>query len=133
MFLLDTNICIFAIKQKPEIVLQTIQANMDTGMFISTLTIAELEYGISNSMYPEKNRTALLEFLTIFDVLPFDDHDAIEYGKIKAILKKQGSIIGPIDLLLAAQAVSKKLTLVTNNVKEFQRVENLTIEDWTKK
>ncbi len=130
MYMLDTNTCIFAIKQKNKILLNKLHDNLDN-TYISTLTVAELEFGVSNSLYPEKNRIALLKFLTIFELLKFDDKDAIEYGKIKTILRNKGKIIGPIDLLLAAQAVSKNLILVTNNVKEFERVNNLNIEDWS--
>jgi tRNA(fMet)-specific endonuclease VapC len=132
MFLLDTNICIYAIKKKPELVLKRISANLRNEIDISSLTVAELEFGISNSKYPDRNRVALLEFLTIFTVLPFTEKDAIPYGLIKSRLRKNGIIIGPIDLLLAAQAISNDLVLVTNNVREFKRVEDLRIEDWSK-
>ena len=132
MYLLDTNICIFAIKRKPETVFKRLYEFLKDGIYISALTVAELEFGVANSSFPEKNRIALLEFLSIFNILPFDDKDAIQYGLIKSKLRKYGNIIGPIDLLLAAQAVSKELILVTNNVREFQRVETIRIEDWTK-
>lgn len=132
MYLLDTNICIFAIKRKPETVFKRLYEFLKDGIYISVLTVAELEFGVANSSFPEKNRIALLEFLSIFNILPFDDKDAIQYGLIKSKLRKSGNIIGPIDLLLAAQSVSKKLILVTNNVREFQRVETIRIEDWTK-
>jgi tRNA(fMet)-specific endonuclease VapC len=131
MFLLDTNICIYAIKKKPESLLKKISANWRNGICISSLTIAELEFGIANSKYPDRNRVALLEFLSIFTVLSFDEKDAIPYGLIKSRLRKKGIIIGPIDLLLAAQAISNDLVLVTNNVREFKRVEDLRIEDWS--
>jgi tRNA(fMet)-specific endonuclease VapC len=94
------------------------------------LTIAELEYGIENSNRVEENRVSLIKFLSIFNILSFDDQDAIPYGKLKAKLKKEGTIIGPIDMLLAAQALSKDLILVTNNTKEFERIENLKLENW---
>ncbi len=131
MYLLDTNICIFAIKQKPEIVLRRIKEKFDDGIYISSLTVAELEFGVENSQRIEQNRFALLKFLSIFDILNFDDSDAVDYGVLKADLKKQGRIIGPIDMLLAGQALSKDLILVTNNTKEFERVKGLKIEDWT--
>ena len=130
MYLLDTNTCIFAIKKKNNNLLNKLHDNLNKSIYISSLTIAELEYGVSNSMFPEKNRIALLKFLTIFELLNFDDKDAIEYGKIKTDLRKKGKIIGPIDILLAAQAVSKNLILVTNNFREFVRINNLKIEDW---
>jgi tRNA(fMet)-specific endonuclease VapC len=130
MYLLDTNICIYAIKNKPITVLERIKENSRFGIYISSLTIAELEYGIENSNRVEENRVSLIKFISIFNILSFDDSDAILYGKLKAKLKKEGNIIGPIDMLLAAQALSKDLILVTNNTKEFERIENLKLENW---
>ena len=131
MYLLDTNICIYAIKNKTQTVLKKISENFNNGIYISSLTVAELEFGVSNSQNPEKNRISLLEFLAIFTVLPFNEKDAIFYGHIKATLRKSGNIIGPIDLLLSAQAISNDLIFVTNNTKEFIRVENIKLEDWS--
>jgi tRNA(fMet)-specific endonuclease VapC len=132
MYLLDTNIVIYCIKDKPPKVLAKLKRKRREEVFISSITIAELEFGIENSSYPERNRIALLEFLSIFSVLPFDDQDAQEYGKIKSYLKKTGRIIGPMDLLIGSQARSKGMILVTNNVNEFQRIPDLEIENWTK-
>ncbi len=131
MYLLDTNICIYAIKKKSENLLQKLSINFEKGILISSLTVAELEFGVSNSRFPEKNRFSLLEFLSIFTILDFRESDAIPYGEIKTHLRRKGTIIGPIDLLLAAQALSNKLVFVTNNTKEFSRIENLKIEDWS--
>jgi len=130
MYLLDTNICIYIIKKKPVDLLKTLKTKSKKDIYISSITIAELEYGIAKSQFPEKNKIALIEFLSIFNILPFDDNDAVDFGKIKKELEKKGNIIGPMDLLLAAQAKSKKLILVTNNTKEFERVEGLKIENW---
>ena len=132
MYLLDTNICIFAINKRPARVLKVIKERSKKGLYISSLTIAELEYGVENSVQIENNRIALLKFLSIFNVLNFDDSDAIHYGKLKRKLKKEGKIIGPIDMLLAAQALSKGMIFVTNNENEFKRIEGLRIEDWSK-
>ena len=131
MYLLDTNICIYAIKRKSENLLQKLSMNLEKGILISSLTVAELEFGVSNSQFPEKNRFSLLEFLSIFTILDFRESDAIPYGEIKTYLKRKGIIIGPIDLLLAAQALSNNLVFVTNNTKEFNRIEKLKIEDWS--
>lgn len=131
MYLLDTNICIYAIKKKPEFVLNRIKKEIRKGIFISTLTIAELEYGVENSSKIESNRVALIKFLSVFNTLAFDDFAPIPYGRLKSKLKRTGSLIGPIDMLLAAQAISKGLILVTNNTREFERIEGLKIEDWT--
>jgi tRNA(fMet)-specific endonuclease VapC len=133
MYLLDTNICIYIIKKKPVNVLKTLKIKLKKGIFVSSITIAELEYGVSKSLYPEKNKIALIEFLSILNILNFDDQDAVEFGFIKTQLEKKGWIIGTMDLLLAAQALSKKLILVTNNMKEFQRIDNLKIENWAEK
>jgi len=131
MYLLDTNICIFAIKKRSEIVLMKLKEKISDGIYISSLTVAELEFGVENSKRIEKNRIALIKFLSIFNILNFDDTDAIAYGRLKTDLRKQGRIIGPIDMLLAAQALNKELIFVTNNVKEFERVRGLKIEDWS--
>ena len=131
MYLLDTNICIYVIKKKSENLLEKLSRNLENWILISSLTVAELEFGVSNSQFPEKNRFSLLEFLSIFTILDFRETDAIPYGEIKTYLRKKGTIIGPIDLLLAAQALSNDLVLVTNNTKEFSRIENLKIEDWS--
>ena len=132
MYLLDTNICIFAINKKTPQLLNTIKRKSKKDIYISSLTIAELEFGVENSQYVEKNRVALLKFISLFRILPFDDEDAVCYGKLKTKLKKKGEIIGPIDMLLAAQALSKDLIFVTNNADEFSRVDGLKIEDWSK-
>lgn len=131
MYLLDTNICIFAIKQKPKKVFASIKMKAGEGIYISSLTLAELEFGVQNSERIEKNQVALLKFISFFNILNFDDSDAINYGRIKAKLRKEGKIIGPIDMLLAAQALSRGMILITNNLKEFRRVEGLKIEDWS--
>jgi Predicted nucleic acid-binding protein, contains PIN domain len=131
MYLLDTNICIFAINKKSIKVLNCIRDNIVNDLYISALTIAELEYGVENSKQVERNRTALLKFISVFSILDFTEYDGIEYGKLKSKLRKRGEIIGPIDMLLAAQALSNKMIFVTNNVKEFERVDGLRIEDWT--
>ena len=132
MYLLDTNICIYVIKKKPFDVLKTLKTKLKKDIYVSSITIAELEYGVAKSQFPEKNKIALIEFLSIFNILAFDDTDAVEFGVIKTNLEKKGKIIGPMDLLIAGQAKSKKLILVTNNIKEFERVEGLKLENWVK-
>lgn len=130
MYLLDTNICIYIIKNKPAEILRMLQKKSKKDILISAITVAELQYGVEKSKFVEKNRIALLEFLSIFKIIDFDDKDAVEFGKIKTNLEKQGKIIGPMDLLISAQAQSRKLILVTNNVKEFERIDSLKIENW---
>jgi tRNA(fMet)-specific endonuclease VapC len=130
MYLLDTDICIYAIKKKPARVLHTLKKKSRLGIHVSSITVAELEYGAEKSAFPERNRVALIEFLSIFDILKFDERDAVEYGKIRARLEKKGTPIGALDLLIAAQALSRDLVLVSNNLKEFSRIEELRLENW---
>lgn len=129
-YLLDTNICIYIINKKPSSVLDKIGSKRPEEIAISTVTIAELEYGIVKSLYPDRNRAALLEFLVPFMILDFDQIASLYYGKIRVSLESKRMPIGPMDLLLAAQAGSRNLVLVTNNEKEFQRIDDLRIENW---
>ena len=129
-YMLDTNICIYAIKNKPEQVLEKLKENLSNGICISAITLAELQHGVEKSMNPEKNSMALLQFLSILDILPFDDLAAVEYGKICAYLQKRGTPIGTMDMLIAAHAKTENLIIVTNNVREFERVPDLKIENW---
>ncbi len=129
-YMLDTNICIYAIKRKPAQVLQRLQCHWQEGLCISAITLAELEHGVEKSVHMEKNAAALVQFLSILDVLPFDDLAAIEYGKICAYLQRSGTPIGTMDMLIAGHARAEGLTLVTNNVREFARVPDLRVENW---
>lgn len=129
-YMLDTNICIYAIKNKPEQVLRRLKDNLPKGLCISAITLAELEHGVEKSVNPEKNQMALIQFLAILDILPFDDLAATEYGNICAYLQKRGTPIGTMDMLIAGHARAEGLILVTNNVREFMRVPNLGIENW---
>ena len=130
MYMLDTNICIYAIKNKPEIVLQRLKSHLQHGLCVSAITLAELQHGIEKSAHPEKNASALLQFLSILTVLPFDDLAAVEYGKICADLQRKGTPIGTMDMLIAAHSRAEHMVLVTNNVREFERVSGLEIENW---
>lgn len=129
-YMLDTNICVYLIKKKPENVLRNLHSSMSDGVAISAITLAELIYGVEASEYPEKNTIALNQFLSIVDILPFDDEAAAEYGKICAALRRKGTPIGAMDMLIAAHAKDKGLIIVTNNVREFERVEGLGLENW---
>ena len=129
-YLLDTNICIYIIKKKPVRVFEKFKTLSPGSVAISSITFAEMEYGIHKSSKPEKNREALYQFLLPLDIIDFNAKAASEYGNIRAVLEKKGKPIGAMDLLIAAHARSLGITLVTNNVKEFKRVENLEIVDW---
>jgi tRNA(fMet)-specific endonuclease VapC len=130
MYLLDTNICIFLKNKKPEHVLDHIHQVIDQKLYISSITVAELYFGVYNSQNIEKNHISLVEFLAPFKILGFDDEDAKEFGRIRSKLKKEGRLIGPYDMQIAAQAIAKKLVLVTNNTDEFVRVDGIRLEDW---
>ena len=95
------------------------------------MTVAELEYGVAKSGRIDQNRLALQNFLSAFEIIPFDDKHAEQFGLIRAILQREGRPIGPYDLQIAAQALADKRTLITNNVREFRRVYGLVVEDWT--
>lgn len=129
-YMLDTNICIYAMKKKPEKVLRRFKEELYNGMCISSITLAELEYGIKHSSDPIKNEQALLRFLAPLSILPFGPSAASEYGEIRAYLQRQGTPIGPLDMLIAGHARSEGMVLVTNNVREFERVPDLVLEDW---
>ena len=129
--MLDTNICIYAIKNKPEIVAKKINEHLSDGICISVITLAELEKGVFKSKNREKNAIALLQFLFSLQIKSFNESAAIEYGKICAYLQNRGTPIGTMDMLIAAHALSESLTIVTNNVKEFERVPRLIIENWS--
>lgn len=130
-YLLDTNICIYIIKRKPLSVLERFENLTADEVGISALTVAEMEYGARKSSFPEKNLAALQQFLSPFTLFPFDLQAAMEYGIIRADLETKGSPIGSLDMLIAAHAKSLNLTLVTNNEREFRRVDGLAIENWT--
>lgn len=103
---------------------------MDEGICISVITLAELENGVYKSANIEKNADNLAKFTRIIPVVPFDEHCAIKYGKICAYLQKAGMPIGIMDMLISAHAMAMGYTVVTNNVREFERVPNIKIENW---
>jgi tRNA(fMet)-specific endonuclease VapC len=129
-FLLDTNICIYIIKNKPPQVLAKFQTLDIYDIGISSITVAELEYGVYKSQRQEQNRVALSQFLIPLEILPFDEQATQIYGRIRAELERQGIVIGSMDMLIASQAISIGLTLVTNNVRELSRIPGLALENW---
>jgi len=132
MLMLDTNICIYIIKQKPPAVLEHFKEYRIGDIGISSITLAELRYGVAKSRYPDKNAEALDEFVIPLEIFPFTEDATLAYGEIRATLEKLGTPIGSMDLLIAAHAVSLGVTLVTNNTREFSRVPGLNLVDWTK-
>jgi len=129
-FLIDTNICVYIINKRPIEVIKRFKDKEVGQIGISSITVSELQYGVSKSRFREQNSKRLEEFLTPFQILPYDEDAANFYGEIRSHLEKQGSIIGPLDLLIAAHALSQNLVLVTNNEKEFNRIPSLKVENW---
>ena len=131
-FLLDTNICIFVIKQKPIGVLQRFSQYSSDELGISTITLAELRFGADKSSNPSRNHSALDLFLSPLAIVDFDSECSEYYGKVRAELERSGRPIGPLDTMIAAHALRLRVPVVTNNTKEFARVSGLVIEDWSK-
>lgn len=129
-YLLDTNICIYIIKKKPHKVILHLKKLEMFDVCISVITLSELEYGVQKSKQPTQNKIALTEFLAPIKIIAFDERAAYYYGNIRAELERTGKVIGAMDLLIGAHAISLNLPLVTNNEKEFKRIEGLKIENW---
>lgn len=128
-FLLDTDICIYLLKRQPLVLAQFTRHPMfDVG--ISSITVAELEYGVAKSG-STKNKSALSSWLALLQQPPFDGSAARAYGSVRADLELKGTPIGPLDTMIAAHAIALGLTLVTNNVREFKRISGLKVENWT--
>ncbi len=128
--MLDTNICIYIIKRRPQSVLRRFGLFPVGDIGISTVTLAELEYGAARSAQPRKNRDALQQFISPLDIAAFDKPATESYGRIRATLEQKGRPIGAMDLLIAAHALSLGVRLVTNNEREFKRVPGLQVENW---
>ncbi len=130
LFMLDTNICIYVIKKKPQKVIDKVRALRMSDLGISSIVLSELEYGAEKSSNSVQNRVALMQFLAGIDIAGYDAAAARHYGEIRTYLESNGQIIGAMDMLVAAHARSLGVTLVTNNEKEFGRVPGLKIENW---
>ena len=129
--LLDTNICIYIIKQQPAAVLKHFLEYQIGDIGISSITLSELRFGVAKSTHREKNSKALDEFIIPLEVVSYDEAAAHAYGDIRATLEKADTPIGSMDMLIAAHAVSLGIPLVTNNTREFLRVPSITLIDWT--
>jgi tRNA(fMet)-specific endonuclease VapC len=129
-YLLDTNICIYLIKTRPKEVLHQFKQHSPQDVAISTITLFELQYGIEKSQYPQQSKNALAKFLLPLNLINMDRSSAMESAVIRVQLEKKGMPIGPYDLLIAGIARSRGMILVTNNIKEFERVDNMYIENW---
>lgn len=129
-YLMDTDICIHIIRSKPDSLLRKVCAQEIEQISLSAITIAELEVGVQKSSEPERALAALTAFLTPLKIRTFDKNTARAYGKIRACLEQAGQRIGAMDMLIAAQALAEGLVLITNNYREFGRVEGLSTESW---
>jgi tRNA(fMet)-specific endonuclease VapC len=130
MYLLDTNICIYIINKRPQSVMSIFETMNAHEVKLSSVTLAEMEYGASKSKYRERNRRALLSFVSPFEIVPFDDSDAEIFGLIRADLEYRGTLIGSYDMQIAAQALNRSYALVTNNIEVFSRIRELKLENW---
>jgi tRNA(fMet)-specific endonuclease VapC len=131
-YMLDTNTCIYIIKRKPQAVVERFLRIEISQIGISSITLSELMYGVSESTKPEQNQMALTQFMAPLEILPYGDDAAQYYGELSVHLEKKGTPIGSLDMLIAAHALSTACTLITHNEKEFTRIPNLEIENWVK-
>ncbi|MBU3917021.1 type II toxin-antitoxin system VapC family toxin [bacterium] len=129
-YLIDTNICIYILNKRPKALLDRFENYNSDQIAISSITVAELEYGAKKSSRVKENLERLELFLFPFEILSFDAISGRYYGDIRNSLEKKGCVIGQLDMLIAAQALSRRITLVTNNQNEFSRIENLKLENW---
>ncbi len=130
-YLIDTNICIYIMNQQPVEIINKFNSYSVGEIGVSSITVSELQYGVSKSRHKQKNQQRLDEFLVPFDVLSFTQKEAVHYGEIRAELERKGKIIGQFDLLIAAHALSGNRIVVTNNENEFRRISGLKLENWT--
>ena len=130
-YMLDTNIVIYVINRRPVEVLDTFNRYVSR-MCISSITLAELLHGVEKSSKPEHNRRQVEEFVSLLEVLEYGPEAAVHYGEIRADLERQGISIGVNDLHIAGHARSRGLTIVTNNLSEFERIRGLSVDSWIK-
>lgn len=130
MYLLDTNVCIYFMKNTYPILTERLLSHNPSNLLISSITVFELEYGAEKSNWGEKTRHKLAMFLSPFSILSFSSEDAVAAGRIRVYLERRGTPVGPYDIQIAAQGVSRGLTVITHNIGEFSRVPSLKLEDW---
>lgn len=130
MYLLDTDVCIYLMKNSFPILTKRVLKTSPDEVAVSSITLFELEYGASKSRWGERTRDKLYTFLSPFTVLPFDANDAICAGSLRSYLAHRGNPIGPYDIQIAAQGLARDMTVVTHNTNEFSRVPGLKVEDW---
>ena len=128
--MLDTNICIYILNNKPKGIKKHFDKYKLGEIAISSISVAELFFGVEKSKFKESNTLALNAFLANLKVLEFASKEAGVYAKIRADLERRKALIGAMDMLIASVAVANDLTLITNDSKDFKRVKNLQIENW---
>ena len=130
MYLLDTNICIYFMKNQYPDLTRRLLSHDPSELMLSSVTVFELEYGTAKSHWGEQTHQKMRLFLAPFTILPFDADDAFSAGRIRGMLAQRGTPIGPYDVMIAGQGLAKNLTVITHNTKEFSRVPGLQLEDW---
>ena len=129
-YMLDTNTCIYAMRQRSPSIVRRIRRSRIGDIGISTMVLSELQYGVIKSSQMSRNQAVLDAFAASLEIAPYDAGAAVVYGPVRAELERQGQPIGSIDLLIAAHALSLGAILVTHNTREFNRVTGLHVEDW---
>jgi len=130
MYLLDTNVCVYFMKNTYPALTRQFMSYDPSELLISSITVFELEYGAAKSRWGEKTHNNMLLFLAPFTILPFTEDDAFAAGKVRGVLESKGQTIGSYDLLIASQGLVRNLTVITHNTREFNRVSGLRVEDW---
>ncbi|MBR3288372.1 MAG: type II toxin-antitoxin system VapC family toxin [Lachnospiraceae bacterium] len=130
IYMLDTNICIYILKNKNDKLIQKFSKCNFEDIGISSIVYSELIYGVEKSLKKDENMKNLLKFLSSIIICDYDVEAANEYGRIRSALEQSGKVIGSMDMLIAAHACAKKLTLITNNEREFKRIKTLKVENW---
>ena len=130
MYLIDTDICIYLITNRDAGLRAKVESFAPYEISVSAVTVAELEFGVAKSARVQQNRMALRNFLSAFEIIPFDDRDAEQFGLIRAFLQRKGTPIGPYDLQIASQGLARGWPVVTNNEDEYRRVPGLVAENW---
>ena len=131
-YLIDTNICIYIMNKRPIGIIHKFKQFEVGEIGVSTITVSELQYGVVKSKNRKLNKQRVEDFLSPLEIIPYDEIAANTYGDIRNKLEKRGESIGPLDMLIAAHALSRNLVLITNNEKEFKQVKNLKVKNWAK-
>ena len=128
--LLDTNTCIYFLNQASESIIRRFKQLSPSQITLPSITVAELYYGAEKSKSKSRNREKVKQFVSTFEIIPFDETACTTYAKVRYELERSGTPIGPMDLLIASISLAHNFVLVTNNVQEFKRVKGLKLENW---